>query len=106
MAVCLFSQDVVTVRLRGRAITDLQTKVVSDASERQQFSVTAILSQTAAQREKVRAQLSLADPLEINAANRLFIAQWSYTPSPRALAKPHFRVTGRILEHQSNGLAD
>ncbi|MEP7340064.1 MAG: TonB-dependent receptor [Acidobacteriota bacterium] len=64
--------------------TDLQTKVVYDANERQQFSVTAILGQTAAQREKARAQLSLADPLEINAQNRLVIGQWSFTPSSRA----------------------
>ncbi len=58
--------------------------MVYDASERQQFSVTAILGQTAAQREELRGQLSLADPLEINARNRLVIGQWSCAPSPRA----------------------
>jgi len=58
--------------------------VVYDASERQQFSVTAILGQTAAQREELRGQLSLADPLEINARNRLAIGQWSCALSPRA----------------------
>lgn len=61
--------------------SDLQTKVVFDANERHQFSVTAITGQTAAQRKKLRTQLTLADPLEINALNRLAIAQWSYTPS-------------------------
>ncbi|MDX2042474.1 MAG: TonB-dependent receptor [Acidobacteriota bacterium] len=60
---------------------DLQSKAVYDASERHQFGVTAIFGQTAAQREKLRAQLTLADPLEINALNRLVIAQWSYAPS-------------------------
>lgn len=61
--------------------SDLQSKAVYDASERHQFSVTAIVGQTAAQREKLRTQLTLADPLEINAMNRLVIAQWSYVPS-------------------------
>ncbi len=64
--------------------SDLQTKLVYEQGEHQQFSVTAILGQTAAQREKIRSQLSLADPSQIYAHNHLLIGQWSYAPSKRA----------------------
>lgn len=72
--------------------SDLQTKLVYEPDEHQQFSVTAILGQTAAQREKIRSQLSLADPLEINAHNRLLIGQWNYAPLRRASWQNRFFV--------------